>query len=88
MSGWRHELTITFQSGERLKVAPFSLTDYLKFAKLVGEGYKEGALAPTGIQAAIPLASAGRWATLTFNAGKSTPSIRRRRRGAAAVSTR
>jgi len=42
---WRHTLTIAFRSGEELRLAAFSLTDYHAFAKFVQDGYRQGVCA-------------------------------------------
>jgi hypothetical protein len=56
-SGWRLEMRITFRSGERLIFAPFSLTEYVAFTKLVAEGYKHGGIMSGAIQSAAGRAS-------------------------------
>jgi hypothetical protein len=38
---WRHALVITFLSGESLRLAAFSLTEYHEFAKLIRDGYDQ-----------------------------------------------
>jgi hypothetical protein len=59
-SGWRLEMRITFRSGDKLVFAPFSLTEYVAFTKLVAEGYKHGGVMSGAIQSA-----AGRTSYLT-----------------------
>jgi hypothetical protein len=51
---WRHELTITLQSGQSLKLAAFSLTDYARFAELVSTGFKQRGLVSKSLAGFMP----------------------------------
>lgn len=51
---WRHVLTITLRSGEVLRLAAFSLTEYATFAKMVSAGHKQPSVTTGNVLPRLP----------------------------------